>query len=98
MSLFRPHAPALKQLPGVEVQRVGDNQYITSINGEKGYYIYEVDGKPPDIPINEYKPKKNITLQVKKTRSRQQKENRGKNLFQKQIRTHVVYSFTATMK
>jgi DNA-binding transcriptional ArsR family regulator len=57
---------ALKQLPGVEVQRVGDNQYITSINGEKGYYIYEVDGKPPDIPINKYKPKKNITLQVKK--------------------------------
>jgi DNA-binding transcriptional ArsR family regulator len=57
---------ALKQLPGVEVQRVGDNQYITSINGEKGYYIYEVDGKPPDVPINEYKPKKNVTLQVKK--------------------------------
>jgi len=57
---------ALKQLPGVEVQQVGDNQYITSINGEKGYYIYEVDGKPPDIPINKYKPKKNITLQVKK--------------------------------
>jgi len=57
---------ALKQLPGVEVQKIGKNQYITSINGEKGYYIYEVDGKPPDIPINEYKPKKNITLQVKK--------------------------------
>ncbi|MBN2065288.1 MAG: ArsR family transcriptional regulator [Candidatus Thermoplasmatota archaeon] len=57
---------ALKQLPGVDVQKVGNNQYITSINGEKGYYIYEVDGKPPDIPINEYKPKKNVTLQVKK--------------------------------
>ena len=57
---------ALKQLPGVEVQQIGKNRYITSINGEKGYYIYEVDGKPPDIPINEYKPKKNITLQVKK--------------------------------
>jgi DNA-binding transcriptional ArsR family regulator len=57
---------ALKQLPGVEVQRVGDNQYITSINGEKGYYIYEVDGKPPDVPINKYKPRKNVTLHVKK--------------------------------
>ncbi len=57
---------ALKQLPGIEVQRVGDNQYITSINREKGYYIYEVDGKPPDLPINKYKPKKNVTLQVKK--------------------------------
>lgn len=57
---------ALKQLPDVDVQKIGKNQYITSINGEKGYYIYEVDGKSPDIPINEYKPKKNITLQVKK--------------------------------
>jgi DNA-binding Lrp family transcriptional regulator len=57
---------ALKQLPGIEVQQVDDKQYITSIDGEKGYYIYEVDGKTPDIPINEYKPKKNVTLQVKK--------------------------------
>ena len=57
---------ALKQLPGVEVQRVGNNQYITSIDGEKGYYIYEVDGISPKIPIDEYKPKKNVTLHLKK--------------------------------
>jgi DNA-binding transcriptional ArsR family regulator len=57
---------ALKQLPGVEVQRVGDNQYITSIDGEQGYYIYEVDGVSPKIPIDEYRPKKNVTLQLKK--------------------------------
>jgi DNA-binding transcriptional ArsR family regulator len=57
---------ALKQLPDVEVQRVGDNQYITSIDGERGYYIYEVDGISPKIPIDEYKPKKNVTLQLKK--------------------------------
>lgn len=57
---------ALKQLPGVEVQRIGDNQYITSIDGEKGYYIYEVDGMPPKIPIDEYQPKKNVTLHLKK--------------------------------
>ena len=57
---------ALKQLPDVEVQRVGDSQYITSIDGERGYYIYEVDGISPKIPIDEYKPKKNVTLQLKK--------------------------------
>ncbi len=57
---------ALKQLHGVEVQRVGNNQYITSIDGEKGYYIYEVDGISPKIPIDEYKPKKNVTLHLKK--------------------------------
>ena len=57
---------ALKQLPGVEIQKVGKNQYITSMGGEKGYYIYEVDGKSPKIPIDEYKPNKNVTLRLKK--------------------------------
>jgi len=57
---------ALKQLPNIEVQRVDDNQYIASIDGEKGYYIYEVDGELPEIPIDEYKPKKNVTLKLKK--------------------------------
>ena len=57
---------ALKQIPGIEIQRVGENQYITSIDGEKGYYIYEVDGKIPTKSINEFRPKKNITLELKK--------------------------------
>ena len=57
---------ALQQLPGVEVKRVGDNQFITSINGEKGYYIYEVDGKSPKISIDKFKTKQDITLNLKK--------------------------------
>jgi len=57
---------ALQQLPGVKVQRVGDNQFITSINGEEGYYIYEVDGKSPKISIDKFKTKKNIMLNLKK--------------------------------
>jgi len=57
---------ALKQIPGIEIQRVGENQYITSIDGEKGYYIYEVDGKIPTKSIDEFRPKKNITLELKK--------------------------------
>lgn len=57
---------ALKQIPGIEIQKVGDTQYITSINGEHGYYIYEVDGIPPSIPIDKYKPTKNVTLHLKK--------------------------------
>jgi DNA-binding transcriptional ArsR family regulator len=57
---------ALKQIPGIEIQKVGDTQYITSINGERGYYIYEVDGIPPTIPIDKYTPTKNVTLRLKK--------------------------------
>lgn len=57
---------ALRQLPNIEVRRIDDNQYITSIDGEKGHYIYEVNGELPEIPIDEYKPKKNVTLELKK--------------------------------
>lgn len=57
---------AIKQLPGVEIDKVGENQYITSIDGERGYYVYEVNGKTPAVPIDRYKPKKNVTLKLKK--------------------------------
>jgi DNA-binding transcriptional ArsR family regulator len=57
---------ALKQIPGIEIQKVGETHYITSINGEHGYYIYEVDGVPPTVPIDKYTPTKNLTLHLKK--------------------------------
>jgi len=57
---------ALKQVPGVEVKKVGNHQYIRSINGEEGYYIYEVDGRLPKKPIDEYTINKNVSLDLKK--------------------------------
>lgn len=57
---------ALKQLPGVETKSRGENHFITSIDGEEGFYIYEVNGEIPKKAINEYKPKENITLDLKK--------------------------------
>lgn len=57
---------ALKQIPSIEVKKVGDHQYIRSIDGDKGYYIYEVDGKLPKKPIDEYTIDKNVTLDLKK--------------------------------
>lgn len=57
---------ALQQLPGLEVKKINGNRYITSINGEKGYFIYEIDGKIPKIPIDKYKTKKDVTLNLKK--------------------------------
>jgi len=57
---------AIKQLPDIEIHKTGDNQYITSIDGEKGYYIYEVDGVSPTIPIDKYKPTENVNLTLKK--------------------------------
>jgi DNA-binding transcriptional ArsR family regulator len=45
---------ALKEVSGVGIKRVGDKEFIASINGEEGFYIYEVNGKSPDLPISEY--------------------------------------------
>jgi len=57
---------ALQQLPFVEIKRVGDNQFITSIDGQRGYYIYEVDGTVPKKSIDKIKPQKNVILHLKK--------------------------------
>ncbi len=57
---------ALKQIPGVKIKNLGKNKYITSIDGEKGYFIYEVSGKTPKVPIDKYKPKKDVTINLKK--------------------------------
>ncbi len=45
----------LKQVATVEVTKIGDDEFVASIDGVKGIYLYEVDGAPPDRPINEYK-------------------------------------------
>lgn len=56
----------LKQIPGIESKEINGQQYITSVDGERGYYVYEIDGELPKIPINQYKPKKSINVNLKK--------------------------------
>jgi len=57
---------ALKQLPGIKTKKIGKHQYILSINGENGYFIYEINGKVPEKPIDEYTIEKNLTFDLKK--------------------------------
>ena len=57
---------ALKQLPGVEIKQIGNDQYIASIDGEEGYYIYEVNNTFPKMPIDKYRPKERVTVYLKK--------------------------------
>jgi len=57
---------ALKQIPSIEIKKVGNHYYIKSIDGEEGYYIYEIDGNLPTKPIDEYTIDKNVTLDLKK--------------------------------
>jgi len=57
---------ALKQIPGISIKKEGKHQYIKSINGEKGYYIYEVNDEIPNQPIDKYKIKENTNVELKK--------------------------------
>jgi len=57
---------ALKQIPNIKLEKYGKNMYIKSIDGEQGFFIYEVDGKLPKKPINEYKVEKKIIIDLKK--------------------------------
>jgi DNA-binding HxlR family transcriptional regulator len=67
---------ALKQIPSVEIKQIGNNYYIKSIDGDEGYYVYEVDGKLPEIPINQYKIKYSSNLDIKKLVSIKKKKIR----------------------
>lgn len=57
---------ALEQIPTIEVKKIGKDRYIKSIDGEKGYFIYEIDGKIPEKPINEYIINKDVSVDLKK--------------------------------
>jgi DNA-binding transcriptional ArsR family regulator len=57
---------ALKQLPGIEIKKIGKHHYISSVNGENGYFIYEINGELPKKPIDEFTIEKNLTFDLKK--------------------------------
>ena len=57
---------ALKQIPAIRIKKIDNHYYIKSIDGDEGYYIYEVNGKLPEKPIDEFNLNKNVTLELKK--------------------------------
>jgi predicted transcriptional regulator len=57
---------ALQKISAIEVKRVGDHEFIISTNGEKGFYLYEIDGKPSHKTVNEYLLEENVTVEWKK--------------------------------
>ncbi len=65
---------ALRQLPFVRLQKQGKNEFIYSIDGEKGYFLYEVEGTNPDVPVNKYKPDHDVTVMLNKLVSVKQKK------------------------
>jgi DNA-binding transcriptional ArsR family regulator len=70
---------ALKQLPFVQVVRQGSDRYISSVDGEEGYFLYEIDGKHPDVSVNKFKPSKDVTVFLSKLVA----------IHQKKIKIHI---------
>ena len=56
----------LKSVAGVKIKKMDDKEFLVSIDGEKGFYIYEVNGKLPDLPINEYKVLRDEEIEIKR--------------------------------
>jgi len=57
---------ALKDVAGVGIKKIGDKEFIASIDGEEGFYIYEVTGKSPNMPINEYTMEHGGEIEIKR--------------------------------
>ena len=57
---------ALREVAGVGVKRVADREFIVSVDNEEGFFVYEVNGKLPNKPINEYKINKGEEIEIKR--------------------------------
>jgi len=57
---------ALKQTCAVNTRRIGAKEYLVSIDGKEGFYLYEVDGELADIAMNQYKLSENTEIKLKK--------------------------------
>ncbi len=56
----------LKTVAGVKIRKMDDKEFVVSINGEEGFYIYEVGGKLPEVPISDYKLSKNVEIDIRR--------------------------------
>ena len=69
---------ALKRVAGIKIEKVGDKEFITSVDGEEGNYIFEVDGRLPDVPVDKFILNKNVKISLKKLSPVKKKEMKVK--------------------
>jgi len=56
----------LKQMPSIRIKKIGKNNFITEVDHEQGHYLYGIDGERPNVPIDEFKPHKEVLLELDK--------------------------------
>ncbi|MGQ9543860.1 MAG: metalloregulator ArsR/SmtB family transcription factor [Candidatus Bathyarchaeia archaeon] len=57
---------ALKQTCLVHTKKINGNEYIVSIDGKEGFYLYEVNQKLADVSMNNYKLKNDVQINLKR--------------------------------
>ena len=57
---------ALGTISGLQIEKQKDGALITAVGGKKGYYVYEVNGKLVEKPIDLFKIEKNVEVELKR--------------------------------
>lgn len=59
-------ADALKKAVSLSLKRTPDGSFISSVDGKQGYYIYEVDGKLSEKPVDQFLVNKSLEVEFKR--------------------------------
>ncbi|MBS7623551.1 helix-turn-helix domain-containing protein [Candidatus Bathyarchaeota archaeon] len=57
---------ALRKTCLVDTKRVDGNEYIVSIDGREGFYLYEVNNRLADVSMNKYRLKGDVEIALKR--------------------------------
>ena len=57
---------ALKHVPGLKLSKKKDGTTAISVGGKDGDYIYEINGKMPNMPIDKFAIKDDIEIELKR--------------------------------
>lgn len=61
-----PLLDALKMAVGLRVEKSPDGAFISSVDGKQGYYIYEVNRKLSEKPVDQFLVNKKIEVEFKR--------------------------------
>jgi len=57
---------ALRKAVNLKVEKSPDGAFISSVEGKHGYYIYEVNGRLSEKPVDQFLVEKDLTVEFKK--------------------------------
>lgn len=56
----------LDSMGRIGIEKIDGRDFVTSVNGDEGYYLYEINGELPDKPMSEYMVKKDSVIKLKR--------------------------------